>query len=191
MRRSALRMAMMRCVAVTAIAAALLTGALTDPTDAPGSTDNGCSLQEAVATLFPKASRVGLGLRTRIDHGRQVRRAPFYPGYCGQWWTEYRGSHGYVDVSITIYRTARQLDAPLGEPAYMPVKVFADGARMRVAYDGGGVVSVMRNLFISTTSSYLPTDANRVPDFTGGPDLGLRVQLKIHRLAHQAILTAG
>ena len=48
---------------------------------------------------------------------------------------------------------------------------------MRVAYDGGGVVSVMRNLFISTTSSYLPTDANRVPDFTGGPDLGQATQL--------------
>ena len=73
----------------------------------------------------------------------------------------------------------------------MPVKVLPDGARMRVAYDGGGVVSVMRNVFISTTSSYLPTDANGVPDFAGGPDVRLRVQLKIHRLAHQVILGAG
>ena len=179
--------AMKRGVVALAIAAALIFGSPA----APGATHRGCALGTVVGSLFPKAGGVGFGLRKRIDHGRQPRRAPFYPGYCGQWWTQYSGPGGYVDVSITIYRTSRQVDAPLGEPAYRSLQVLGSGARVRVAADGSGVVSGMRNVFVSSVSSFLPADVNGVPNFAGGPDLPVGIHMRIHRLVHQAVIRVG
>jgi len=178
---------MKRGVVALAIAAAMTFGAPV----APSATDRGCALGTVVGSLFPKAGRVGFGLRSRIDHGRQPRRQPFSPGFCGQWWTQYHGPAGYVDVSITIYRTSRQVDAPLREPAYLPLQVLGSGARVRVASDGSGVVSGMRNVFVSSVSSFLPADINGVPNFAGGPDLPVGVHMRIHRLVHQAVIRAG
>src|SRR5689334_16447925 len=113
--------------------------------------------------LVSKGGPRRVRLRSRVDHGRQPRRQPFYPGFCGQWWTQYRGPAGYVDVSITIYRTSRQVDAPLREPAYLSLRVLGNGARVRSASDGSGVVSGMRNVFVSSVSSFLPADVNVFP----------------------------
>lgn len=113
--------------------------------------------------LVSKGGPRRVRLRSRVDRGRQPRRQPFYPGFCGQWWTQYRGPAGYVDVSITIYRTSRQVDAPLREPAYLSLRVLGNGARVRSASDGSGVVSGMRNVFVSSVSSFLPADVNVFP----------------------------
>ena len=47
---------------------------------------------------------------------------------------------------------------------------------------------MIRNVFISTVSSHLPTDAAGVPDFAGDPDIGLAAQLRIHNRIHSAVL---
>lgn len=87
----------------------------------------------------------------------------------------------YADVGVTLYRTPRQALFALREPAFGPVRVLSNGARVRAGTDGGAVASVIRNVIISSTSSFLPTDAGGVPDFAGGHDLPVSVQMKIHR----------
>jgi hypothetical protein len=49
----------------------------------------------------------------------------------------------------------------------------------------------MRNVFVSSVSSFLPADVNGVPNFAGGPDLPVGVHMRIHRLVHQAVIRAG
>jgi hypothetical protein len=120
-------------------------------------------------------------------------RAPIWPGRCAGWWTEYeRIANGeqiaYVDASVTLYRTHAQAMTALMEPAYDWPKALRNGGAVRLALDGGGAASVIRNVFISTVSSHLPTDAAGVPDFAGGPDIGLAAQLRIHNRIHSAVL---
>jgi hypothetical protein len=50
------------------------------------------------------------------------------------------------------------------------------------------VGSVISNVLISFTSSFLPADNHGVPDFGGGPDLPLAVLMKIHRTIHANLL---
>lgn len=140
--------------------------------------------------LVSKGGPRRVRLRSRVDRGRQPRRQPFYPGFCGQWWTQYRGPAGYVDVSITIYRTSRQVDAPLREPAYLSLRLLGNGARVRSASDGSGRVRHAQRLreqcqFLS------PGRRQRVPKVAGGPDLPVGVHMRIHRLVHQAVIRAG
>ena len=141
---------------------------------------------KSVLNLFPGAA--SLGFVYRNDHGPQQRRHPYWPGWCGSWWVEYSdrapsGRHGYVrgyvDVDITIFRSAAQAVAALEEPHYGSPKVLANGATVRVALDGGGIESVIRNVVIGTVSSY--PYANGVPDHTRPPDFGESVQMKIQR----------
>jgi hypothetical protein len=124
----------------------------------------------------------------------QEARAPVWPGRCAGWWTEYRriapDKHveAYVDVSVTLYRTPAQALFALREPAYTSTKILPNGARARFATDGSGIASVIRNVFISSQSSFLPTDTKGVPDFRGGPDFGIPVLMKIHQRVHATVL---
>jgi hypothetical protein len=97
-------------------------------------------------------------------------------------------TESYVDVNVTVYRTPRQALVALREPAYTPTRTLVNRARVRTAPDGSGIDSVIRNVFISTTSSFLPTDAHGVPDFAGGPDVPVPLMMRIHRTIHARVL---
>jgi hypothetical protein len=152
----------------------------------------GCPPRDSIRTLFPSAKAVGFSVRGPITY--QGARAPVWPGRCAGWWAEYRriapDKHveAYVDVSVTLYRTPAHALFALREPAYTSTQILPNGARARFAPDGSGIASVMRNVFISSQSSFLPTDTKGVPDFRGGPDLGLPVLMKIHRRIHATVL---
>ena len=152
----------------------------------------GCPPRDSIRALFPSAKAVGFSVRGPITYQRA--RAPVWPGRCVGWWAEYRHIapdkyvEAYVDVSVTLYRTPAQALFALREPAYTSTQILPDGARARFASDGSGIASVMRNVFISSQSSFLPTDTKGVPDFRGGPDFGIPVLMKIHRRIHATVL---
>ena len=109
--------------------------AVGDPTSA-----GGCSQRESVKTVFPPAKPVGFNNRSSVRF--QEARAPVWPGRCVGWWTEYehlanRAQVDYVDVGVTLYKTPKQALAALREPAFGPVRVLSDGAKVRTATDGG------------------------------------------------------
>ena len=150
-----------------------------------------CSQRNALKTVFPAATTVGFSQRATIKY--QSPRAPVWPGRCVGWWTEYerladRTQVDYVDVGVTLYRTAAQARVALREPAFGPVRVLSNGAKVRTAIDGGAVASVIRNVMISSTSSGRPVVAGGIPDFAGGPDAPAYVQMKIHYRIHAAVL---
>jgi hypothetical protein len=152
----------------------------------------GCPQRESIKTLFPSAKAVGFSERGAITF--QEARAPVWPGRCAGWWAEYRrvapDKHvkAYVDVSVTLYRTPTQALFALREPAYTSTQILPNGARARFAWDGSGIASVMRNVFISAQSSFLPTDIKGIPDFRGGPDVAVAGMMKIHRGIHANVL---
>ena len=142
-------------------------------------------------TVFPAATTVGFSQRVTIKF--LPARAPVWPGRCVGWWTEYEhladgAQVDYVDVGVTLYRTPAQALVAFREPAFGRVRVLSNGAKVRTSTDGGLIASVIRNVVISSTSSFLPVDAGGVPDFAGGPDLPALVQMKIHRRMHAAVL---
>ena len=151
-----------------------------------------CPPRDSIRALFPAAKALGFSKRGPVTF--QVARSPIWPGRCAGWWAEYSriGPGGlvqsYVDVSVTLYRTQPQALVALREPAYTSTRTLSDGARVRIAWDGSGVASVIRNVFISSQSSHLPTDTNGIPDFRGGPDIGIPLLMKIHRGIHKIVL---
>ena len=173
--------------AVALIGMGAVSVALAGPTTA-----GSCSQRNAMKTVFPAAAPVGFNRRAAIKF--QSPRAPVWPGRCVGWWTEYEhlAADGtqvdYVDVGVTLYRTPAQARVALREPAFGPVRVLSNGAKVRTATDGGSVASVIRNVMITSTSSHLPVDAGGVPDFAGGPDIPASVQMKIQRRIHAAVL---
>ena len=150
-----------------------------------------CSQRDSVKTVFPAAKEIGFRHRSSVKF--QEARSPIWPGRCVGWWTEYEHiANGvqvdYVDVGVTLYKTPKQALVALREPAFGPVRVLSNGAKVRTATDGGSIASVMRNVMVSSGSSHLPVDAGGVPDFAGGPDVSASVQMKIHRRIHAAVL---
>lgn len=150
----------------------------------------GCPPRDSIRALFPAAKAVGFSRRGPITF--QQARAPVWPGRCSGWWTEYRrigpGGPAYVDVSVTLYRTTAQALGALSEPAYTSTRTLSDGAKVRFSWDGSGIASVIRNAFISSQSSFLPTDTKGIPDFRGGPDVAVAAMMKIHRRIHATVL---
>ena len=173
----------------TGAAVLALLGACVALGDSTGSRP--CSQRESVKTVFPPAKQVGFNKRSSVRF--QEARAPVWPGRCVGWWTEYEHrangvQSDYVDVGVTLYKTPSQALVALREPAFGPVRVLSNGAKVRTATDGGSVASVMRNVMISSTSSHLPVDTGGVPDFAGGPDVPASVQMKLHRSVHAAVV---
>ena len=180
-------------VAFVAASSAARTGLPLCSTTVPYTRTQLNAASKTVRSLFPSVTSVGFAYRT--DHGPQARRHPYWPGWCGSWSVEYadqppRGHHGYVrgyvDVSVTIYRKPAQALAALQEAAYGAPTVLANGATLREAGDGGGIESVIRNVFIGTVSSY--PYVNGLPDHTQGPIFGAAVQMTIHRRIQTAVL---
>jgi len=173
--------------AVALIGMVAVSVALAGPTSA-----RSCSQRNAMKTVFPAAATVGFDRRAAIKF--QSARAPVWPGRCVGWWTEYEhvaadGTQAdYVDIGVTLYGTPAQALVALREPAFGPVRVLSNGAKVRTAADGGSVASVIRNVMISSTSSRLPVDAGGIPDFAGGPDVPAVVQMKIQRRIQAAVL---
>ena len=174
---------------VVAIAAAVVVPAASAATGGQG-----CAERNAVKAVFPKAKTIGFARRGPVKF--QGARGLIFPGRCVGWWVEYQnirqdGSvESYVDVSVTLYRTPAQTLAPLHEPLQGLIGNMADGAKVNtVVGDGFGVLSVIRNVFISTTSSELPSDANvRAPDHAGDPDISDAALMKIHHAIHAQVL---
>jgi hypothetical protein len=150
-----------------------------------------CAQRQAVKAVFPTAKQVGFTTRSSVRF--QEARGIVWPGRCVGWWVEYEHrANGvqvdYVDVGITLYMTPKQARAALSEGDMGPVHVQPDGARVRIASDGGSVVSAIRNVMVTSTSSELPPDGNGIPDYAGGPDLPVSVLMKIHRRIHAAVV---
>jgi len=141
----------------------------------------GCSQLDKLPSIFPAAKTVGFVKQSVIT--RSAGRHPIWPGWCRRrsWSTSYSGPKGSVDVRVSLYATAHDVDAALAEPAYGAVQVQANGARMRTtsrATDTSttpGVASAYRNLFISSYSGYGP-----------GPRVPIVVQWRIHRAIEEA-----
>ena len=118
----------------------------------------GCSQLNEIPSVFPAPTAVGFVERTDIRRG--AGRHPYFPGWCSRriLWTTYTGPKGSVDVRVSLYATARAVDAALAEPAYGAVQVQSNGARMRHSSRATetstipGVASAYRNLFISSGS---------------------------------------
>jgi hypothetical protein len=149
-----------------------------------------CAHRAVIKTVFPNARAVGFSDRGPTKF--QDPRAPVWPGRCVGWWVEYQriGPTGkvesYADVNVTVYRTHAQALAALTEPLAVPTRTMADGARVRVG--DSWALSVIGNVLVGATSSFLPVDANGIPDFKGGPDLSSAVLMRIHRAIHANIL---
>ncbi len=135
----------------------------------------GCSQLNKLPSTFPAAKTVGFVKRSVItpSDGRQ----PIWPGWCRhRWWrATYTGPKGSVQVQVALYATSHDVEAALAEPLYGPVRVQANGARMRTTSRGTettdhpGVASAYRNLFISSYSGYEP-----------GPRVPIVVQWRFH-----------
>ena len=144
-----------------------------------------------IKSVFPTASQIGFSRRGRTTF--QEARAPVWPGRCVGWWVEYQrlGPAGrvesYADVVVTLYGTHAQALVALSEPLGVPTVTLANRVRARVAPTHGWVGSVIGNVFISSTSSFLPA-LNGIPDFKGGPDLSPAALLRIHRAIHAKVL---
>ena len=161
--------------------AATATVAFALPSGAPG-----CTQLAALKGVFPKASAIGFTARQPVS--RASLRAPVFPGTCGKWFTSYRRAPAGVDVSLTLYKTHKQALAALAEPLYGPVERLSNGALVRknrsttsvngVMRQYAGVVSVYRNVFISSVS----IAHNAIPP---------SAQIRLHRHIHAGVLRLG
>ena len=168
-------------VVALAAAFALLGGGTVSVASTAETNASSCSQRITIKTVFPAAKTVGFSHRSPIKF--QEPRAPVWPGRCVGWWTEYQhfvdGKRvDYVDAGITLYRTHAQALFALREPAYGPVRVLSNGARVRVSADGSGVASVVRNVMIG---SYASAGSG------GVPELPLSTLMKIHRRIQSAV----
>jgi len=116
----------------------------------------GCCRFSQLKGVFPRASAVGFRGRQAI--GKRRARSPIFPGRCGAFGTtyylRYKTGGPEMEVSVTLYKAAGDLAAPLAEPAYAGVYTQPNGARVRIGVtgDGVGVVSAYRRIFISSDS---------------------------------------
>jgi hypothetical protein len=161
--------------------AATATVAFALPSGAPG-----CAKFAALKGVFPTASAIGFKARQPVSRG--LLRAPVFPGTCAKWFTRYRSGSVGVDVSLTLYKTHKQALVALAEPLYGPVERLSNGALVRrnrstasvkgVMKQYAGVVSVYRNVFISSVSI-----ANKA--------ISLSAQIRLHRHIHGGVLRLG
>jgi len=145
----------------------------------------GASAAQTVTTLPRCSTRSRTRDRTWTRPGRPSEacfRAP--PRPCGEgppwprpWLRRCR---------VTIYARPAPALAALREAAYGPSHALANGATVRVAPDGGGLESVIRNVFISTLSSY--PYVNGLPDHNRAPNFGQSVQMPIHRRIQTVVI---
>ena len=143
----------------------------------------GCSQLNKMPTLFPSATTVGFVKRATVKG--TPARSPIWPGWCGRrsWWTTYTTSSGSSVIRVALYASAHDVGAALAEPAFGPVRVQPNGARVRsstspVDVNGvpsmqAGAASAYRNLFISSVS----ISTKPVP---------VAAQLRIHRAIQTA-----
>lgn len=143
-----------------------------------------CAQLGKVKSLFPAATAAGLTERLSIKV--EEAREPVWPGRCGAFWTTYKSDRRSVDVAVTLYKAAKDVEPALAEPQSGPVHVLPNGARVRIDGPSPGsvgrtpsssttAVSAYRNLFISSTS--ISTSMNPV---------SISAQLRIHRLIENA-----
>jgi hypothetical protein len=176
LRRVSERFAPMRTRSLVGGTVLLLVVASVGAANAGSAQPTGCSQLNKMPSLFPAAKTVGFTKRSVIT--RSAGRQPIWPGWCSKriWGTSYSGPKGLVEVRVSLYATAHDVDAALAEPAYGAVQVQANGARMRTTSRATettqypGVASAYRNLFISSYSGYEP-----------GPRVPIVVQWRIHR----------
>jgi hypothetical protein len=161
--------------------AATATIALALPSGAPG-----CAKFAALKGVFPTASAIGFTARRPVS--REGLRQPIWPGTCAKWFTSYRRGPAGVDVSLTLYKTQRQALVALSEPLYGPFERLSNGALVRtdrsttsvngVMKQSAGVVSVYRNVFISSVS-------------IADKAISLSAQIRLHRHIHRGVLRLG
>jgi hypothetical protein len=140
---------------------------------------NGCLRATAIPSVFPKAKTVGFSSRDSIE--RVGRRQPFWPGWCGNWSTTYRGYGGdrraKADVRVSLYRTRSNALAAFSEPLGT-TRTLPNGLRLKTLPEPPipGVASVVRHVFILST---------------GSAGAAVQAQLRIHRRIDAAVLRWG
>ena len=166
-------------VVVVGLGSALLAA---DFADAGGrsTTTNGCAPLARLETVFPAARAVGFTGRTRIKV--QEARSPVFPGRCGAFWTTYTGLDGKrMDVDVTLYKTAKDVGAPLAEPLAGTVHLLPNGARVRYSGPDPGSVNGTPSSSIFVVSAFRRLFIGSVSISTSMKPVSISGQLRIHR----------
>jgi hypothetical protein len=178
----------MRASVLAAIFASAIVAGSFDDAQGKSRTTIGCMQPSTLKRLFPSARMAGFAGRSHIKV--QGPRAPIYPGRCSAFWTTYSVNRGEaVDVEITLYKTAKDLAAPLAEARIGPVHRASNGARFRTDTSTGSVngapskdtlvESAYRKIFIIGDSIS-----------TAGTPVPIRTQLRLQRLIENAFARA-
>lgn len=182
------RFVLMRAIVLAAVFASAIVAGNFDDARAQTRTAIGCMKPSELKRVFPSARTAGYARRGQIKV--QVPRDPVFRGRCSAFWATYSvRPEETVDVSVTLYKSAKDLGAPLAEALIGPVHRLSSGARVRtskgsVSVNGTPakttyVESAYRKIFISGTSIS-----------TAGTPVPISAQLRLHRLIENAFTRA-
>jgi hypothetical protein len=167
----------------------------TSVADATSLRVHGCGQFNTLRGVFPTAWAIVFDSRTAVR--RIALRDSLGPGRCATWQASYRYRNIALHVSLSLYRTQKQARFALTNSAYGPVKRLANGALMRTDYSVAWVygakkrvrkrarlvVSLYRNVLISSESSAWPISlADKV---------SLAKQLRLHLRMDAAVRAAA
>jgi hypothetical protein len=144
----------------------------------------GCMKASTLKRVFPPGGRAGFAGHDRLKV--QGARQPIYPGRCSAFWTTYSVRPGEaVDVSVTLYKNAEDLSAPLAEAQIGPVHRASNGARFRT-WEGSGSVNGTPSKEIDVDSAYRKIFISGISISTAGTPVPIPMQLRLHRLIENA-----
>lgn len=144
----------------------------------------GCMQASKLKGVFPGARTAGFAGRDYLK--AQGARHPIYPGRCSAFWTTYYVRPGEaVDVSVTLYKSAKDLSAPLAEALIGPVQRASNGARFRTG-EGSGSVNGVPSKDTYVQSAYRKIFITGTSISTAGTPVPIRAQLRLQRLIEDA-----
>ena len=169
------------------IASAIAAGSFND---AQGQTRTtiGCMQPSKLKGVFPPARTAGFAGRSHIKV--QGARDPIYPGRCSAFWATYSVRPGEtVDVVVTLYKSAKDLSAPLAEAAVGPVRRLSNGARVRTFQGSSGVNGApAKDTYVESAYRKILIQGTSIS--TAGTPVPIPAQLRLHRLIENAFTRA-
>ena len=178
------RFVLMRASVVAAVFASTIVAGSFDDAQGKTRTTIGCMQDKTLIGMFPTAGKAGFARRSHIEF--QGARKPIYPGRCSAFWTTYSVRPGEsVDVSVTLYKSAKNLSAPLAEATIGPVHRRSNGARVRTGKGSGSVNGApSKNTYVE--SAFRKIFITGISISTAGTPVPISAQLRLHRLIENA-----
>ena len=178
----------MRASVVAAVFASAIVAGSFDDAQGQTWTTITCMQPSTLKGTFPTAGTAGFARRSHIKG--QAARAPIYPGRCSAFWATYSVRPGEtVDVSVTLYKSAKNLSAPLAEATIGPVHRLSNGARVRTGKGSGSVNGApSKNTYVD--SAYRKIFITGTSISTAGTPVPISAQLRLHRLIENAFTRA-